>query len=130
MSLLKPEGSLVASLATMTAVYAIYSYGVPSIADVRTAQPGNTDVDAAERSASWMAAGAVAGISLLAKDPTIFILGGATVIGLAWWTRHANMVNPELGKAVADFARPTSAVEAQAQEDANAYSVGNYETSA
>lgn len=127
MPVLKPEGSLVASLATITAVYAIYQYGVPSIADVRTAAPGNGDIDSAERSAAWMAAGVVAGVSLLAKDPTIFILGGATIIGLSWWTRHANMVNPEIGKAVADFGRPSSAVDAQANADATDYS---YEASA
>lgn len=122
MSVLKPEGSLVASLATMTAVYAIYQFGVPSVADIRTAEPHNGDIDASERSAAWMAAGVVAGVSLIAKDPTIFILGGATVIGISWWTRHANMVNPETGKAVADFARPTSVVDAQAEADATDYS--------
>jgi len=130
MTVLKPEGSLVASLATMTAVYAIYQYGVPSVADVRTAEPGNKDIDGSERAASWMAAGVVAGVSLIAKDPTIFILGGATIIGLSWWTRHANMVNPETGKAVADFARPSSAVDAQSEADATVYDMGSYETSA
>lgn len=121
MSVLKPEGSLVASLATIATVYAIYQYGVPSIADVRTAEPGNRDIDGSERAAAWMAGGVVAGVSLIAKDPTIFILGGATVIGLSWWTRHANMVNPETGKAVADFTRPSSAVDAQSQADADVY---------
>jgi hypothetical protein len=130
MSALKAEGSIVGSLAVMTAVYAIYSQGLPSVADIRTAAPGNKDIEATERGAAWMAAGVVAGVSLIAKDPTIFILGGATVIGLSWWTKHANMVNPEHGKAVPDFARPSSVVDAQADADANVYSMGSYETSA
>ncbi len=130
MSVLKPEGSIVGALAVMTAVYAVYSHGLPSIADVRTAEPGNKDVDSAERSAAWMAAGIVGGVSLIAKDPTIFILGGATIIGLSWWTRHANMVNPEHGKAVPHYDRPTSAVDAQAEADATVYNMGTYETSA
>lgn len=129
MSVLKPEGSIVGSLAVMAAVYAVYSHGLPSIADIRTAEPGNKDVDSAERSAAWMAAGVVGAVSLIAKDPTIFILGGATVIGLSWWTRHANMVNPEHGKAVPDFSRPSSGIDAQAEADATSYD-GTYETSA
>jgi 4-amino-4-deoxy-L-arabinose transferase-like glycosyltransferase len=129
-SLLKPDQSIVGTLAVMTATYALYSNGLPSIADIRTAKPGNKDIDAAERSAAWMAAGVVAGVSILAKDPTIFILGGATVIGLSWWYRHANMVNPEIGKAIATFTGPTNITEAAAQEDANTYDMGAYETSA
>ncbi len=130
MSLLKADQSIIGSLAVMTATYALYSNGLPSVADIRTAQPGNMDIDAAERSAAWMAAGVVAGVSILAKDPTIFILGGATVIGLSWWYRHANMVNPEIGKAVAKFTRPDNQVDASAQEDANTYDMGAYQTSA
>ena len=59
MSVLKAEGSIVASLAVMTAVYGIYSHGLPSVADIRTAEPGNHDIEASERAASWQAAGAV-----------------------------------------------------------------------
>lgn len=129
MSLLKPDQSLIASLAVISATYAIYSNGLPSIADIRTAQPGNQDIDSSERSAAWMAAGVVGLVSVLAKDPTVFILGGATVIGLSWWYRHANMVNPDFGKAVADYARPTSSVTAQAEADATSTD-DVYETSA
>lgn len=130
MSLLKPDQSIVGTLAVMTATYAIYSNALPPIADIRTAQPQNQDIDSAERSAAWLSAGVVAGISLLAKDPTIFILGGATVIGLSWWYRHANMVNPELGKAVAQFTNPQAASDAAAQQDAQTYDMGSYQTSA
>lgn len=130
MSVLKADGSIVGTLAVMTATYALYSNALPSVADIRTAQPGNKDIDASERSAAWMAAGVVAGVSILAKDPTIFILGGATVVGLSWWYRHANMVNPEHGQAVPSFTTPSNSTDAAAQEDANTYDMGSYETSA
>lgn len=130
MSLLKPDQSIIGALAVMTATVAIYSNGLPSIADVRTAAPGNKDIDASERSAAWMAAGVVAGTSILTKDPTIFIIGGATVIALSWWYRHGNMVNPESGMAVPKFTNPDAATMAAAQDDAETYDMGAYQTSA
>lgn len=130
MSVLKPEGSLVAGLATAAVVYTVYQTALPSIADIRTAQPGNQDIAAAERSAGLISGAFVGGISLIAKDPTIFILGGSMVIVLAWWHRHADMVKPELGKAVPHFTNESSMVDAQAQADASSYDMGQYETSA
>ena len=130
MSVLKPEGSMMAGLATAAVVYGVYQTALPSIADARSAQPGNVDLQASERSAGFIAAGIVAGVSLIAKDPTIFILGGGMVIAMAWWHRHADMVQPELGKAVPHFGNETNAVDAQAQADAQVYDMGNYETGA
>lgn len=130
MSVLKPDASIMAGLATAAVVFAVYNNALPSIADVRTAQPGNQDVQASERSAGWISAGVVAGVSLVAKDPTIFILGGAMVIGMSWWHRHADMVNPSLGKAVPHFTNEKHQVDAASQMDADTYGGGAYETSA
>jgi hypothetical protein len=130
MSVLKPEGSMMAGLATAAVVYGVYQSALPSIADARSAQPGNQDLQAAERSAGFISTGVVAGVSLIAKDPTIFILGGSMVVAMAWWHRHADMVKPELGKAVPHFTNESNQVDAQAQEDAQVYDMGNYETGA
>lgn len=97
---LKPEFSIMTGLTVAALVYAVYSNALPPVADVRTAQPGNDDVDAANKLAGWTAAGAVAGISLIAKDATVFILGGTMVVVLNWWHKHANAVMPEIAKAV------------------------------
>lgn len=97
--MLKPEVSIPVALATGTLVWAIYSNATPTIADVRVAEPGNTDIESSRKLAAWTSAAAVAGISLIAKDPTPFILGGAMVITLDWWHRHANAVHPATGKA-------------------------------
>ena len=99
MSLLKPEVSLGVGLATATLVYAIHSQATPSIADIRVAQPGDGNIDASRKAASWTAAAVVSAISLMAKDATVFVVGGSMVIAMDWWTRHANMVNPMTGKA-------------------------------
>jgi hypothetical protein len=130
MSVLKPEGSMVAGLATAAVVFAVYQTALPSVADARSAQPGNADLQAAERSAGYISAGVVAGVALVAKDPTIFILGGAMVIAMSWWHRHADMVSPELGKAVPHFTNQAAQVDAGAQMAADDYAGGSYETSA
>lgn len=90
---LKPDVSLAVGLATGTVVYGIFQNATPSIADIRSLKPGNRDVQASERGATWTAAAVVAGISLLAKDPTVFIIGGAMTIVMAWTHRHADMVD-------------------------------------
>lgn len=113
--MLNPEVSLPVGLATAGVVYAIYQNALPPVVDVRSAQPGNADVQGSEKLATWTALGVVSGISLLAKDPNVLIMGGITMIVLAWWHRHADMVIPEIGKAV-----PGSTVhEAQQVSDDN-----------
>lgn len=99
MSVLKPEISIPAALALGVAVYGIFQVNLPSITEVRAAEMDNQDVASAERAATWEAAGLVATLSLIAKDPTIFLVGGAITVGLAWKYRHANMVSPLTGKA-------------------------------
>lgn len=98
--MLKPEISIPAGMAVATLVYALHQNATPTIADIRTLPEGNEDVDKAERGATWMSAGIVAGISLIARDPVIFMVGGTMVIAMAWWTRHANQVNPELKRFI------------------------------
>lgn len=96
---LKPEVSLGVGLATAAVVWAVYQNATPTIADIRSGPPGDDHIDSSRKSAAWMAAGVVAGISLIARDATIFVVGGATVVGVDWWTRHANEVNPDSGRA-------------------------------
>lgn len=96
---LKPNESLIASAAVITAVFATYQTALPAVADERVAPSSDSDLAAAERVATWTSAGLVSVISLLAKDPTIFVLGGMTTVVLAWMHRHANEVNPQTGRA-------------------------------
>jgi Ni,Fe-hydrogenase I large subunit len=94
---LKPEFSLLTGLATATVVYGVYQNSLPAVADVRSLQANNNDLAKSERVASWTGAAVVAGVSLIAKDPTVFIIGGATLVAMAWMHRHANAVNPTSG---------------------------------
>lgn len=96
---LKPEVSVPVALATGGLVYGIFQMNLPNLTDVRAAPPKDGDVDASERLATWTAAAVVAGVSLIARDPNVFIVGGAMVVALAWHYRHANHVDPQTGKA-------------------------------
>lgn len=96
---MKPEVSVPAALAVAALVGGIYANATPTIADIRAVPPGDPNIQASRKQAAWLAAAVVSGISLLAKDPTIFVMGGAMVIGFDWFHRHADAVNPTTGKA-------------------------------
>lgn len=95
----KPEFSLTIGVAVAAMVGAIYVNATPTLTDIRAADQNDSDVAAARKVAAWTSAGLVGGVSLLAKDPTVFILGGAAVVVFDWWIRHANAVIPSVGKA-------------------------------
>lgn len=95
---LRPEVSLPVALATGTIVYSIYSQGLPSRADVAVGKPGDETIEQVRKQNAWMAAAAVSGVSLIARDPTVFIIGGAMLVGIDWMTRYANFRNPLSGR--------------------------------
>lgn len=78
-----------AGLAVAGVVYAIHSNFTPSNADIQGLPSGNKDVDSSERQATILSIGIVSGISLLAKDPTIFVMGSFATVAMAFMTRHA-----------------------------------------
>jgi len=115
---LKPEFSVLTGLATATVVYGIYQTSMPSVADVRSLQANNGDIAKSERTASWAAAGVVSGVALIAKDPTIFIIGGGTLVAMAWMHRHANAVHPTTGTTAVAMEPRVSQAEAPEQYSA------------
>lgn len=97
---LKPNEEIMTSAATLAVVYGIFQVEAPNMADVRAAQPGNSTVHGSVRTAAMMSAAVVAGISLLAKSPTIFVVGGLATAAMGWTFYHANAVHPQTGKVV------------------------------
>lgn len=97
---LKPEVSLPVALATAAVVYGVYLNALPPVVDIRTAAPNHPDVASSEKAAAWTSAAVVGGVALIAKDMTVFIIGGSMIVALSWWNRHANMVDPATGLAV------------------------------
>src|ERR1700724_219375 len=97
---LKAEISLPIALATAAVVYGIYQTKVPDAATVRSTMPNNAHLQTLRRQATIEAAAVVGGISLLAKDPTILVVGGALVVVEDWIHRHADAVHPQTGRMV------------------------------
>jgi hypothetical protein len=91
---LSREASLGVGLATAGLVVAVHMSGRPTAADIRVAEPNDEDIEASTRAAGWISLGVVGFVSLIAKDPTIFVIGGMTDLALIWWARHSNTVNP------------------------------------
>lgn len=118
---LKPEVSIPVALATGALVYGIYQNALPPIVDIRTAAANHPDVAASEKGAAWTSAAIVAGVALIARDMTVFIVGGGMIIAMSWWHQHANMVNPEFGKAV-----PTSQPRSEMVADDSMSSAEDY----
>src|ERR1041384_2512096 len=96
---LKPNEEITVAVAVSAMAYASYQFFLPSVADVRSLEPNNKDIQGSERTASWLAAGFVGLVSLLTKSPTVFTLGGATVIAAAWSHRHAAQASTVSKKA-------------------------------
>ena len=95
---LRPEISVGAAIATAAVVLVVYDHALPTVADTRVGGQNDPHLSTSERMAAWTSAAAVGAISLIAKDPTIFVVGGTMVVALSWWHRHANAVNPDSGK--------------------------------
>jgi hypothetical protein len=100
------ESSLAIGLATGGVAFTVFNMSLPPLTDVRAAEPENGDVFSAERTATWVAAGIVTGVALIAQDATVFVIGGSVVVAMAWLYRHANEVNPVSGMATPDITTP------------------------
>lgn len=96
---LKPDAEISIALATSVMAYGAYQFALPSVADIRSLEPNNKDIQSSERVAAWTAAGIVAVVSLFTKSPSVFMIGGLTVIGTSWTVRHADQVNTLSKKA-------------------------------
>lgn len=103
--MLKPEVSLPTGLAVAAIVYGIHSNMTPTIADIRHNEPGDPNISSSRKAATWTSAAVVGGISLMTKDPTIFVVGSFMVIAMDFLTRHANLVNPLTGTATVRAAK-------------------------
>jgi preprotein translocase subunit Sec61beta len=97
---LKPEASIGTGLAVAAVVYAIHSNFTPSMADLQGLPAGNLDTDAAERKATWLSAGVVAGVSLIARDPDHLCHRIGDDVAMAWFSRHATWTESKAGPAV------------------------------
>jgi hypothetical protein len=96
--------------------YATFTLLLPTATDVKAVEPDNPDIESSRKTATIVALGICGAISLIAKDPGLFIIGGAGAVGLSYVFAHANMVNPLTGKVGAVIKGGLSSVPGQVSE--------------
>lgn len=99
-SVLKPENSIIAGIATIGLVYAIYQMNVGPLSQAHASDPNHPALETSRKKAGYTAFIAVAGITLIAKDANIGILGFLTIVAEEIQIRHAIMVEPNTGRMV------------------------------
>lgn len=109
---LKQEDALLTGLGVAAVVLGITAVHMPTVAAARASAPGNKHMDGARKSNVWIAAGVVVLASLLAKDPTVFVIGGTVVIAVDITHRLANATDNQSGKVVTSSPAPADAVTA------------------
>lgn len=95
---LKPNEEIQVSAMSAAVVYSIFQLNVPLKADVLAAQPHNSTVHGSVKTAAYTATAITAGIALVSKSPTVFIVGAAVIIVESWSYYRANAIQPATGK--------------------------------
>ena len=116
-SVFTPENSVVAGLATVGLVYGVYQASLGPVASVQMTPANHPALETSRKKAGYTALVLVTGVSLLARDPNIVILGGAAIIAMELHYRHAIMADSDTGQIVApgpDAYQPAQSVMTQA----------------
>jgi len=99
-SVLKPENSMVAGLAVIGLVIATYNLHNGTAGEVAATSAWHPSTVTTNKKAGWTSMVLVCGVSLLAKDVNIFILGCSTIIAMHVSYIHAIAVHPATGQMV------------------------------
>jgi hypothetical protein len=89
-SLLKPSEEIQVAGLSAAIVYGIFALNAPNLADVRYDVPGNKNTYKAVNDATWTSTVVIGAIALLAKSPTIWIVGGGMILLETWKHHYAN----------------------------------------
>lgn len=97
-SILKPEASTMAGLATVGTVFAIYQLNVGSVSQAAATDANHPVLASSRKKAGYMAFVAVAGLTLITRDANIGILGSGSIIAMEIAYRHGIMSDPQSQK--------------------------------
>lgn len=76
----------------------IFLHFTPSIADVRSAEPFNHEVERSERAALLTTTAFTLLVAGFARSLDTFLIGGAVIVGVDFAVKHANAINPATKK--------------------------------
>lgn len=96
-SILKPENSVIAGVAVMGSVYALYNLNIGTSAQAAATDANHPVLESSRKKAGYESFLLVAGLGLITKDANIIILGSATIIAMELTYRHSIMAHPSSG---------------------------------
>lgn len=94
-SILKPDASTMASLATAGAVFAVYQLNVGTVSECAATDANHPVLASSRKKAGYTALALVASLTLITRDANIGILGCGTIIAMEVAYRHGIMANPQ-----------------------------------
>lgn len=89
---LKPSEEIQVAALSAAVVYGVFQLNAPNLSDVRYSKPGNMHVHGSVKTAAWTSAIVISGLALLAKSPTVYVVGGTMIILESWKYYHANVI--------------------------------------
>lgn len=87
---LKPSEELLMAITGVAIVLAEFQVTCPPLADVRADQKGNVNSYKSVNQAVITSAAILGSVSLIARTPTVFTIGGAVILLKAWQHHFAN----------------------------------------
>lgn len=96
-SILKPENSIIAGIATIGLVYAIYQGGVGPVSQAHASDANHPSLESSRKKSGYTALIAVAGLTLITRDANVGLLGAFTIVAEEIHYRHAIMADPNTG---------------------------------
>jgi hypothetical protein len=97
-SILKPENSVIAGIATAGSVWAIYQMNTGNTVTAHASDPNHPALETSRKKAVWSSFIFVSAITLITRDSNVGLLGYASIIAIDFNTRHAIMAHPVTGQ--------------------------------
>lgn len=93
-SLLNPDTAIMTGVLLGAGSFLIYTNTLPSVAEISLSAPDDATLEKSRRQAAIQAAGLVGLVALLSRDLNVFIIGGASFVGMDYLYKHSNATNP------------------------------------
>lgn len=100
-SILKPDQSVMAAIATAGSVYAVYNLNVGSVAQAHATPANHAALESSRKKAGLTSFALVSGLFLITRDGNVAILGYASIAAMEVIYRHGIMADPASGRIVA-----------------------------
>lgn len=94
-SILKPDASTMASLATVGVVFAVYQLNVGTVSQATATDANHPVLNASRKKAGYTALGLTAALFLITRDANVGILGCGTIVAMELSYRFGIMANPQ-----------------------------------